>query len=109
MNRHLPLAVLLLLLCSYKLSESQSENQCSRTRYILEYSQWSFTLFHSNCVTPKAYAREQTEELARIVAETVATPMEERFARLESLMDVRLAVQTLQLDMRRIKEALHLK
>ena len=57
----------------------------------------------------KAYAREQTEELARIVAETVATPMEERFARLESLMDVRLAVQTLQLDMRRIKEALHLK
>jgi hypothetical protein len=57
----------------------------------------------------KAYAREQTEDLARIIAETVATPMEERFARLESLMDVRLAVQTLQLDMRRIKEALHLK
>lgn len=57
----------------------------------------------------KQDVREGVEELARIVADTVATPMEEGFARLESLMDVRLAVQTLQLDMRRIKEALHLK
>jgi hypothetical protein len=57
----------------------------------------------------KQDVRYGVEELARIVSETVATPMEERFARLESLMDVRLAVQTLQLDMRRIKQALHLK
>jgi hypothetical protein len=57
----------------------------------------------------KQDVRDGVEELARIVAETVAEPMEQRFARLESLMDVRLAVQNLQLEMRRIKEALHLK
>jgi hypothetical protein len=57
----------------------------------------------------KQDVREGVEELARIIANTVANPMEERFAKPESQMDVRIAVQNLQLDMHRIKAALNLK
>jgi hypothetical protein len=57
----------------------------------------------------KAYATEQTADLARIIANTVANPMEERFDRLESRIDVTERVQHLETDMQKIKEALHIR
>jgi len=56
----------------------------------------------------KAHATEQTEELARIIANTVAGPMEQRFATLESRIDVAERVLHLEADMHKIKEALHI-
>jgi uncharacterized protein YicC (UPF0701 family) len=53
--------------------------------------------------------REGVEELARIIANTVANPMEERFAKLESRIDVTERVQHLETDMQKIKEALHIR
>lgn len=51
---------------------------------------------------------DQTEQLARIIADTVATPMEQHFADLKDYLEVREDVQTLKVEMQRIKEALHL-
>jgi hypothetical protein len=48
------------------------------------------------------------DELARIIAETVANPMEQRFAKLEARLDVAERVKLLESDMNRIKQALHL-
>jgi hypothetical protein len=48
------------------------------------------------------------EELARIVADTVAAPFTERFERLEELLKVKDDVETLKLQMVEIRSALHL-
>ena len=56
----------------------------------------------------KRDVREGVEELARIIADTVANPMEERFAKLELRIDVTERVQHLEADMQKIKEALHI-
>ena len=50
----------------------------------------------------------QTEQLARIIADTVATPMEQHFADLKDYLEVREDVQMLKVEMQRIKEALHI-
>ena len=50
----------------------------------------------------------QTEQLARIIADTVATPMEQHFAGLKDYLEVREDVQMLKVEMQRIKEALHI-
>jgi hypothetical protein len=50
----------------------------------------------------------QTEQLARIIADTVATPMEQHFTDLKDYLEVRKDVQTLKVEMQRIKEALHI-
>ena len=57
----------------------------------------------------KSYAREQSGDLARIIADTVANPMEQRFAILESRTDVTERVRYLETDMQKIKEALHIR
>lgn len=54
----------------------------------------------------KAYTDEQTENLARIIATTIANPMEARFNRLESALDVDERVTHLEHDMHNIKKAL---
>jgi hypothetical protein len=51
---------------------------------------------------------DQTEQLARIIADTVATPMEQHFADLKDYLEVREEVQMLKVDIQRIKEALHI-
>jgi hypothetical protein len=51
---------------------------------------------------------DQTERLARIIAETVATPMEQHFTDLKDYLEVREDVQTLKVEMQKIKEALHI-
>lgn len=56
----------------------------------------------------KAYAEEQTEELARIIASTIAEPMERHFEKIDKELDVYAEVKQLKADMERIKEALHL-
>jgi hypothetical protein len=48
------------------------------------------------------------EELARIVADTVATPFTERFERLEELLRVKSDVDMLKQQMSEIRSALHL-
>jgi hypothetical protein len=51
---------------------------------------------------------DQTEQLARLIADTVATPMEEHFADLKDYSDVRKEVHTLKVEMQKIKAALHI-
>jgi hypothetical protein len=51
---------------------------------------------------------DQTEQLARIIADTVATPMEQHFADLKDYLEVREDVQMLKVEMQKIKEALHI-
>jgi hypothetical protein len=51
---------------------------------------------------------EAQEELARIVADTIAIPFTKRFDRLEELLEVKENVQTLQKQMAEIRSALHL-
>ena len=51
---------------------------------------------------------DQTEQLARIIADTVAAPMEQHFADLKDYLEVREDVQALKVDMQRIKAALHI-
>jgi hypothetical protein len=51
---------------------------------------------------------DQTEQVARIIADTVATPMEQHFADLRDYLGVREDVQMLKVDMQKIKEALHI-
>jgi hypothetical protein len=48
------------------------------------------------------------DELARIVADTIAAPFTARFDRLEELLLVKEDVQTLKLQMSEIRSALHL-
>jgi hypothetical protein len=56
----------------------------------------------------KAFAEEQTDALARIIATTVAEPMERHFEKLDKELDMYAEVKQLKADMERIKEALHL-
>jgi DNA primase large subunit len=56
----------------------------------------------------KAFAREQTEELARIISKSIVEPMEKEFAALEKKLDVKPRVEKLEKDMVAIKTALHL-
>jgi hypothetical protein len=51
---------------------------------------------------------EAQEELARIVADTIADPFTKRFDKLEELLDVKDDVQTLKRQMAEIRSALHL-
>jgi hypothetical protein len=51
---------------------------------------------------------DQTEQLARIIENTIATPMEQQFADLKDYLEVREDVQALKVDMQKIKEALHI-
>ena len=48
------------------------------------------------------------EELARIIADTVATPFTERLDRLEQMIEVKDDVQRLKREMLEIRTALHL-
>jgi len=48
------------------------------------------------------------EELARIVADTIAAPFTKRFDQLEELLKVKEDVQTLKRQMTEIRSALHL-
>jgi len=47
------------------------------------------------------------EELARIIADTIANPFTKRFDRLEELLEVKEDVQTLKHQMSEIRSALH--
>jgi hypothetical protein len=51
---------------------------------------------------------EQTEALARMVADNIATPFTKRFDRLEELLEVKDDVQVLKHQMAEIRSALHL-
>jgi hypothetical protein len=51
---------------------------------------------------------EAQEELARIVADTIATPFTKRFDELEGMLEVKEEVQTLKRQMAEIRSALHL-
>jgi hypothetical protein len=52
--------------------------------------------------------REAVDELAGIIADTIATPFTKRFDRLEELLEVKEDVLTLKQQMREIRSALHL-
>ena len=52
--------------------------------------------------------REGAEDLARIIADTIATPFTQRFDRLEELLDVKDDVHLLKRQMAEIRSALHL-
>lgn len=56
----------------------------------------------------KAYADEQTEKLAAIIATTIAAPMEQNFSQLKDYKTVRDEVSILKSDVQKIKTALHL-
>lgn len=56
----------------------------------------------------KTFAEEQTDALARIIATTIAEPMERHFEKINKELDVYAEVKQLKADMERIKEALHL-
>lgn len=58
--------------------------------------------------TLKAYADEQTEKLAGIIAKTIAEPMEKQFAELKDYKTVREDVFNLKTDIQKIKAALQL-
>jgi hypothetical protein len=51
---------------------------------------------------------DQTEQLARLIADTVATPMEQHFADLKDYSEVRKELHTLKVEMQKIKEALRI-
>jgi hypothetical protein len=51
---------------------------------------------------------ETEEELARIIADTVAVPFTQRFDRLEKLLQVEQDVETLKRQMTELRSALHL-
>lgn len=51
---------------------------------------------------------EAQEQLARMVADTIATPFTKRFNRLEELLEVKEDVQTLKRQVLEIRSALHL-
>ena len=52
--------------------------------------------------------REAVDDLARIIADTIATPFTERFERLEELLAVKDDVEQLKRQMLEIRSALHL-
>ncbi|MGH9428220.1 MAG: hypothetical protein ACRD2L_18200 [Terriglobia bacterium] len=56
----------------------------------------------------KTDVREGIEELARIIATTVANPMEHHFAEVKAELAMHQRVRQLETDMQRIKEALHI-
>ena len=51
---------------------------------------------------------DSQEELARLIADTVANPFTKRFDRLEQFLEVKEEVQVLQRQMTEIRAALHL-
>ena len=56
----------------------------------------------------KTFAREQTDELARIIATTIAEPMEQHFTEVKSDLDIRKKVEVLEHKMLKLQEALHI-
>lgn len=59
-------------------------------------------------VAKKVDVENAVTELAAHINETIAVPMEQHFAEVKDNIDVRAEVETLKLDMQKIKEALHL-
>ena len=59
-------------------------------------------------LSTKQDVRNAVEELARLIADTVATPMERHFADLKDYLEVRKDVHTLKVEMQKIKEVLHI-
>ncbi|HEU0144758.1 MAG TPA: hypothetical protein VFQ47_08225 [Nitrososphaera sp.] len=56
-----------------------------------------------------AFAEAQTETLARVIADTIAAPMQEGFDRLETKLDRATArIDVLERKVQRIEEALHI-
>jgi hypothetical protein len=76
------------------------------TELTKEYFDQGLRTLETN-LTKKIY--DQTEQLARMIADTVATPMEQHFADLKDYLEVREDVQALKVDMQKIKEALHIR
>ena len=65
----------------------------------------------NNAVAPlatKKDVREAVDDLARIVADTIATPFTKRFNQLEKLLEVKEDIETLKKQMTEIRSALHL-
>jgi hypothetical protein len=56
----------------------------------------------------KKYMDSQSEDLAPVIAETIATSFTKRFDRLEELLEVKEDVLTLKSQMLEIRAALHL-
>lgn len=56
----------------------------------------------------KAFSEEQTDALARLIAITVAEPMERHFEKVGKELDVYAEVKQLKLEMKEIREALHI-
>ncbi len=56
----------------------------------------------------KEFAKEQTEELARMIQNSVVEPMDRHFSKLENDLNVKDNVHRLEKDMTKIKTALHL-
>lgn len=64
-----------------------------------------------NAVAPLATKQDlekQTEDLARMIADTITTPFTKRFDRLEELLEVKEEVRVLKKQMAEIRLALHL-
>ena len=64
-----------------------------------------------NAVAPlatKADVREGVEELARVIANTVATPMQEHFDQLHSELSMRERLEHVESDLYKIKMHLHI-
>ena len=56
-----------------------------------------------------AFAEAQTQGLARLIAETIATPMQEGFDRLDAKLDrATTRIDMLERKVQRIEEALHI-
>lgn len=58
--------------------------------------------------TLQAYADEQTEKLALIIATTIIEPMENNFSELKDYKSMKEEFQTLKTEMQKIKAALQL-
>jgi len=56
----------------------------------------------------KEFAKEQTDELARIISTSVAEPMEDHFRKLDNKIDVKARVEILEKQMSEMRTALHL-
>lgn len=56
----------------------------------------------------KSYTDQQTETLARIIATTIAEPMEKHFAEVKSEIGMKRRVELLETKVIKLQEALHL-
>ncbi|MDQ3817617.1 MAG: hypothetical protein M3362_08000 [Acidobacteriota bacterium] len=56
----------------------------------------------------KTDLKNEINDLVGIINETIAEPMEQRFAEIKDTLRVRAEVEALKVDMQKIKAALHL-